>query len=86
MILNRIARIKYKALRLSTYITLFNTVVLITGFGWKWWYLGIVPLVILAYWFESKYGISGEVDVSWGNSSEWREFKKRFNELYDRVK
>lgn len=82
MILNRIARIKYKALRLSTYITLFNTVVLVAGFGWKWWYILVVPCILGAYWFEGKYGISGEMSVAWNNSKEWKEFKSKFDKLY----
>lgn len=80
-ILSYIARVKYRALRLSHYITIFNTVVLVTGFGWKWWYILFVFGAMLAYWFEVKHGVKGEMDVAWGSSAEWRKFREEFDEL-----
>jgi hypothetical protein len=73
--LRRLARLKYRMMRLSGYITILNTVILIFGFGWKWWYLPCLALVILAYLFEQRHGIAGEMDVAWKNSAEWQKFR-----------
>jgi hypothetical protein len=67
------------------YVQLFNTGLLIWIAGWTWWYLALVPVLGTLYYFETKFGIPGELDVAWKSSKEWQEFKRDFYELRDRL-
>ena len=83
-VLRGIARMKYRVMRLSGYITVLNTVILIFGFGWKWWYLPALCFVVVAYLFEKKHGIAGEMDVAYSQSREWQELKQKIDDLSKR--
>ena len=83
-ILRYVGRLKYKVMRLGGYVALFNTTILIVGFGWKWWYLLAFLGMAAAYYFEIKYAIPAEQDVSWKASKEWTDFRKEWDEFRGR--
>jgi hypothetical protein len=80
-VLRYIGRLKYRVMRLSGYVTLLNTAILIAGFGFKWWYSLAFIGIALAYLFEKKHGIPGEMDVAWKNSAEWQQYKREFSQF-----
>lgn len=75
---------KYRAMRLSGYVTIFNTVLLVLALGWRWWYIVAFLGFVILYIFEKKYGIPGELDVAWKNAKEWQEFKEQWEEFRQR--
>jgi hypothetical protein len=40
--------------------------------------------MIVAYIFEKRHGIPGELDVAWKNSAEWQQFRKEWDEFRKR--
>ena len=81
--LRYLGQFKYRAMRLAPYNTIFQTAILI-GFGWKWWYIFLFVGMIVAYIFEKRHGIPGELDVAWKNSAEWQQFRKEWDEFRKR--
>jgi len=85
MFLARIARTKYRLSRMSSIVGLSNSIILIAGFGWHWWYIFLLIMIVAIYIFEQMWGISGEQEVTWGANKEWQTFKKDFYELKSRL-
>ena len=84
--LRRLGSAKYKIVRVFAYIAIVNLAILVQVNGWQWWYLVVPPIFGLLYWFESRYGIPGELDIAWAKSREWQEYKIEFQELQNEVK
>jgi len=82
--LRRLARLKYRLLRVGPYVQLFNTVVLLTVAGLKWWYILALGGLMVAVWYEKNYGLPEEMDVAMKSSGEWREIKQKLNEALDK--
>lgn len=82
-LLRALGQFKYRAMRMSAYVTVFNTVLLVVALGWRWWYLIALAAFVVLYFFEKKHGIPGEMDVAWKSSREWQEFKAKFEEMYE---
>lgn len=85
-LLRLFGQFKYRAMRLSGYVTIFNTLLLVLALGWRWWYVLVFALFVILYLFEKKYGIPGELDVAWKNSKEWQEFKLKDEEFKKEVR
>ena len=85
-LLRSLGQFKYRAMRMSAYITVFNTVLLVVALGWRWWYLLAVAGIVLAYFFEKKHGIPGEMDVAWRASKEWQDYREKFDALDEHVR
>jgi hypothetical protein len=78
--LQRLARIKYRLIRVTPYINAFQTAILI-GFGWKWWYVLLFVGGVAAYFFEKRYGLAGEMNEAWKSSAEWQQFRREWDEF-----
>lgn len=85
MILRRLGRTKYRAMRLFPWITLFNTIQLFRLTEFSWWYVGFGILAIVLYLYEKEYGIAGELDVAWEKSKQWNDFKTHFDKRMDEL-
>jgi len=83
--LRRLARLKFRLMRVNPYIQLFGTLLLIDIAGWRWWFPFAALGFLAAYLFEKYYGVKGEMDVTWANSEEWKTFKKEFSALKRRI-
>jgi len=81
LILRRLAKLKYRVLRVNPYVQFFNTALLLALTGWKWWYALAVCGLLVAFWFEKKYGLPGEMDVAWKSSPEWTRFMAEWDEF-----
>lgn len=79
--LNYLGRAKYKLIRVIAYVQLVNLALLIQLNGFHLWYVFLIPVFLLVYWFELKFGIPGETEVSWKSCKEWQDFKEDFYTL-----
>lgn len=85
MILRRIARIKSVLTRFNFYGNLLQLVLLVSLNGLRWWYLFVPPIAIALYFFETKVGIIGEMDVAWQRSDDWKNFLDRFERIERKI-
>lgn len=83
--LRRIARLKFRLMRVNPYVQMFNTGLLLIIAGWRWWYVLAGVGFLAAYLFEKKYGVKGEMDVTWQNSEVWTKYEERFDEIHKAI-
>jgi hypothetical protein len=76
---------KYRAMRLTPYVTIFNTLQLLRLAEFSWWYVVALLGGVLIYLYEKHYGIQGELDVAWAESKAWQDFKKHFDKRMDEI-
>lgn len=78
-----LGRAKYKFIRVVAYLGIYNALMLTYMAGWHWWYLLLPFIGGAVYYFEVKFGIPGETEVSWKACKEWQEYKRDFYALRD---
>lgn len=74
-------RVKTRMARMAIYYTIFQlclSLFIAAQVGLNWWMVLIaLPVFLVAYLFEVKFGITAEMDIVWRASSEWKEFKSQ---------
>ena len=67
-----LGKLKYLADRQRNYWYYINTIMITYLFidkaGWSWWYLLIIPGVMVSIWLDVKYVLKSELDYSWNKS------------------
>jgi len=67
-----LGKLKYIIDRQRQYFYYLNTAMILYLFidkaGWSWWYLLVVPGVLISIWVDVKYVIRKELGYVWGKN------------------
>jgi len=67
-----LGKLKYLADRQRNYWYYINTVMITYLFvdkaGWSWWYLLIIPGVMMSIWLDVKFVLKKEMEYTWNKN------------------